>query len=71
MTELGDTYKHGTRVLRAGQIVKIKGLRGSYKIKHFHNEQGGDVVTVIGPRGESRAVYVTRIGARPRKVETR
>lgn len=53
------------RVLRAGDVVKIKGLRGDFKIKWFR----GRIVTVTGgPRGQWRNVYVERIGVRRRRL---
>ncbi|MGH9268714.1 MAG: hypothetical protein ACRD0D_11130 [Acidimicrobiales bacterium] len=60
----------GSRVLRAGQIVTIVGLKGDFRIRHFK----GEVVEVYGgPSGREmhRSFAVDRIGRRPRRTERR
>lgn len=53
--------KVGGRVLRAGDVVKVKGLRGEYRIKGFR----GETVTLVGgPRRCFRNVSVDRVGVR-------
>lgn len=59
--------KIGSRVLRAGQTVKIVGVKGDFRIRHFE----GEVVSVYGGRpGREmhRSFAVDRIGRRPRKA---
>jgi hypothetical protein len=57
--------KMGRRVLRAGDIVKIKGAGGHFRIRHFRGRE----VEVFGGRPNHtriRTFTVDRIGRRPR-----
>lgn len=59
--------KIGRRVLRAGQIIKIVGFSGDFRIRHFDGEE---VAVYGGPPGYEmhRSFFVDRIGRRPRKT---
>lgn len=64
--------KVGSRILRADDMVKIKGARGLFRIMQF-NEARTEVTVYGGPpnREHTRIFVVERIGARPRKAPTR
>lgn len=62
--------KIGSRVLRAGEVIKIVGLRGDFRIRHFDGEE---VAVYGGPPGHEmhRSFRVERIGRRSRKAASR
>lgn len=55
----------GGRMLRAGEVVRVTGARGSFTIRAF---RGGEVYVFGGTPGRERCRVFTvdRIGARPR-----
>lgn len=61
--------KVGGRVLRAGDTVKVKGLRGTWKIKHVTvwpdtPERPAEFTIFGGPRAQMRVVLADQIGTR-------
>ena len=62
--------KIGSRLLRAGQVIKIVGLRGDFRIRHF---EGEEVAVYGGSPGREmhRSFRVDRIGRRPRRTAER
>jgi len=59
----------GGRVLRAGQVVRVTGARGLFRIQRF---RGDEVDMFGGPPGREhcRVFKVDRIGARPRAANS-
>lgn len=66
------THRHGSRVLRAGQVVRIRGARGLFRIQGF-DESAGTVHVYGGPVGRPmfRTFTIDRIGARPVEANRR
>lgn len=68
MTPMAPEARQGGRVLREGQVVRVRGWRGTYTIRGFRGE---DVELVGGPSRAFRTARLSQIGARPRRVEQR
>lgn len=59
--------KSGRRVIRPGDIVKLKGISGLFKVKTLEERDGAIIVTVYGGlanRRQFRTVFLDRVGVR-------
>lgn len=62
-----DHVKHGGRILRRGDQVKVRGLRGLFRITRFYDRTPVEVEVYGGPTGGVRmyrTITVDRVGVR-------
>lgn len=65
-------YRDGSRILRTGQVVKVRGARGLFRLQGFDTD-AGTFDCYGGPQGKAlcRTFRLDRLGARPIEANRR